>query len=405
MRLLVLGDIHLHAGSDRAVSEDFAALVDRTLAEGPFRLVLSGDVYDLAVAGASPLPERLAAIDAWHPAFHPALARLCRAGGAVVLVPGNHDAEMAEPAGRAFFEGKVPGACVSPWFHREPGVAHVEHGHQYDPDNAHPHPLASVGDPLGVLLTRRVLSRLGDLRLLRVAHATPIPIVIQCFIGYGLRTPGLIAYYAWLGVRTVLCGAAGFAAARGEGEARAEVLAGERGVPARELARLGALSARSVLENRLATFRRLYLDRLFSTFAMGAGGLAALFGLVRVSSAGLIACAAGALIAVTILSPNRYVGLVHERLRAAAHRIAALTGTPRVIFGHAHQLHDDGTYMNTGSFGMPPRGAPRTWVEIDGGVARHGAMVPGTAAAGAIAPDRGPLAPEEPAAVEATGVA
>jgi predicted phosphodiesterase len=379
MRVLVLGDIHLHEGSDRSASGDFAALVDRTLSEGPFRLVLSGDVYDLAVAGTAPLAERLAAIDGWHPAFHDALARLCRAGGDVVLVPGNHDAEMAEPAGRAFFEGRVPGAQVSPWFHREPGSVHVEHGHQYDPDNTHPHPLASQGDPLGVLLTRRVLSRLGDLRLLRVAHATPIPILVQCFVGYGLRTPGLVARYAWLGLRTVLRGARGFAAARDLGEARAEALAAERDLPASELRRLGALSARSVLENRPATFRRMYLDRLFASLAMAAGGIAAALGLVRLSSAGAIACAAAALMAATILSPNRYVGLVHERLRAAAHRIAALTGAPRVVFGHAHQLHDDGTYLNTGSFGMPPRGAPRTWVEIDGGVARHGAMVPGTA--------------------------
>lgn len=381
MRLLVLGDIHLHAGSDRSVSEDFAALLDRSLADaGPFRLVLSGDVYDLAVAGAAPLAERLAAIDAWHPRFHDALARLCRAGGEVILLPGNHDAEMAEPAGRAYFEERVPGGRVSAWFHREPGVAHVEHGHQYDPDNAHPHPLASLGDPLGVLLTRRVLSRLGDLRLLRVAHATPIPILIQCFIGYGLRTPGLVALYAWIGVRTMLRGARGFAEARATGAARAVALAAERALPPAELAHLASLSARSVLENRPATFRRLYLDRLFASIAMALGGIAAALGLVRLSSAGAIACAAGAVIAATILSPNRYVGLVHERLRAAAHRIAATTGAPHVVFGHAHQLHDDGTYLNTGSFGMPAKGAPRTWVELDGAIARHGAMAPGAAA-------------------------
>lgn len=379
MRLLVLGDIHLHDGSDRSVSEDFAALIGRALADGPFRLVLSGDVYDLAVAGDAPLPERLAAIDAWHPVFHDALARLCRAGGQVILVPGNHDAEMAEPEGRAFFEARVPGARVSPWFHREPGVAHVEHGHQYDPDNTHPHPLASDGDPLGVLLTRRVLSRLGDLRLLRVAHATPIPILLQCFLGYGLRTPGLVVRYALLGLATVWRGARGFGAARALGASRAEALAAELELPPAELRRLGDLSAASVLENRPATFRRMYLDRLFASVAMVAGGIAAALGIVRLSSAGAVACAAAALIAATILSPNRYVGLVHERLRAAAHRIAALTGAPRVVFGHAHQLHDDGTYLNTGSFGMPPRGAPRTWVEIDEGVARHGAMVPGSA--------------------------
>jgi predicted phosphodiesterase len=395
MRLLVLGDIHLHDGSDRAASDDFAALVERTLEEGPFRLVLSGDVYDLAVAGSAPLRERLEAIDAWHPRFHEALCRVCRAGGDVVFVPGNHDAEMVEPEGRAFFESRVPGARVSTWFHREPGVAHVEHGHQYDPDNAQPHPLASLGDPLGVLLTRTLLARLGDLRLLRVAHATPIPIVVQCFIGYGLRTPGLIALYAWIGMRTVLRGDRGFAAARAAGRDRARQLADERGLPAVELHDLAALSARSVLENRLAAFRRMYLDRLFASIAVALGGLAAVFGLLKLTSAAEIALAAVAVVLVTVLSPNRYVGLVQERLRTAAHRIAATAGAPRVIFGHAHQVHDDGTYLNTGSFGMPPRGVPRSWVMVHQGVATHGTMMPGAILP--AAPQRpGPVLETEP---------
>lgn len=379
MRLLVLGDIHLHAGSDRSASQDFAALVDRTLEAGPFRLVLSGDVYDLAVAGEAPVAERLAAIDAWHQSFHEALVRVCRAGGDVVLVPGNHDAEMAEPAGRAWLEERVPGARVSLWFHSEPGVAHVEHGHQYDPDNAHPHPLVSLGDPLGVLLTRRLLSRLGDLRLLRVAHDTPIPILVQCFLGYGLRTPGLVALYAWTGVKSVVRGDTGFDEARAEGQSRADALAHERGLPAEEVRALAGLSARSVLENRAATFRRLYLDRLFASVAVVLGGLAAALGLVRLSSAGAIACAGAAVVVATILSPNRYGGLVHERLRTAAHRIAAEARAPRVIFGHAHQLHDDGTYLNTGSFGMPPRGSPRSWVQVVDGLASHCTMMPGAA--------------------------
>ena len=396
MRLLILGDIHLHAGSDRAASEDFAALVDRTLADGPFRLVLSGDVYDLAAAGSSPLPERLAAIAAWHPAFHAALARVCAAGGDVQLVPGNHDAEMATPEGRAFFERAVPGGRISAWFVREPGVVHVEHGHQHDPDNAHAHPLADDADPLGVMLTRRILSRLGDLRLLRVAHATPIPILLQCFLAYGLRTPGLVARYTWLGVRAVLRGPAGFAEARASARARVAALAAERGLPAGQLHRLAALSAPSVYESRAATFRRLYLDRLFASYAIGAVALASALGLLRLGSAAAVALAAGVVILATFWSPNRSVGLVHERLRAAAHRIAAEAGTPRVVFGHAHQIHDDGTYMNTGSFGMPPRGRPRSWVEIAAGVAEHRTMAPGDGAVELPLPEPPALCPTPP---------
>lgn len=375
MRLVVLGDIHLHAGSDRAASRDFAAVVDRALAAGPFRLVLSGDVYDLAVAGARPLTERLTEIDAWHPAFHEALARVCRAGGDVVLVPGNHDAEMSTPEGRAFLEGRVPGVRVCVWFHHEPGLVHVEHGHQHDPDNTHPHPLATGSDPLGVMLTRRILSRLGDLRMLRIAHSTPLPAILACFVSYGLRTPGLIASYTWIGLRAVVRGSAGFAEARTAGRKNVAAFAAERGLPADQVHRLAAASAPSVFESRAATFRRLYLDRLLAGYVVGAGMLAAAIGLLRFGSAAAVAAVAGAVVGGTILAPNRYAGLVHGRLSTAAHRIARETGVPRVVFGHAHEQHDDGTYLNTGSFGLPPRGTPRTWIEIDeAGVAHHRSM-------------------------------
>jgi UDP-2,3-diacylglucosamine pyrophosphatase LpxH len=377
MRLVVLGDVHLHAGTDDGVSRDLAAVVDRYAAAGPTRLVLSGDIYDLAVAGSGPLLERLAAIDDRHAVFHDALARLCAAGGHVVLVPGNHDAEMLSAEGRTFFENRVPGGRVSPWFHREGDLVHVEHGNQYDPDNAHPHPLAPEGDPLGVLLTRRLLSRLGDLRLIPLSDRTPIPVLVHSFVGYGLRTPGMLARYVWLGLRTILRGSRGMAEARARGQERLRTVARQTRLDPAELGRLAGLSTRTTLESRGRLFRRLYLDRLLASAAMAIATLLVLTHTVRLASGGMAGSFALGALALAAVLPNRYRGRVAERLRDAAHRIAAESGVRYVVLGHVHQTVDDGVYLNTGSFGLPPRGQGRSYVEIASGGARHRTMLPG----------------------------
>ncbi|MBI2894654.1 MAG: metallophosphoesterase [Deltaproteobacteria bacterium] len=379
MRLLVLGDLHLHAGPEGAgVSRDIAVLIDRYAgdASGPPRLVLAGDVYDLAVAGTGPLAGRLADIDARHAAFHDALARLCRSGGDVVLVPGNHDAEMLGEEGRSWVEARVPGARVSPWFFREGKLVHVEHGSQYDPDNAHPHPLVPAGDPLGVMLTRGILSRLGDLRLVPLSDRTPIPVLLRCFVNYGLRTPGMVARYVCLGLGAVVRGPKGHAGARATGARRVAEAARERGLDASGLSALARLSARPTSANRALLFRRLYLDRLLASAAIACVAVLVLAGAIPFAPSTLFVGAA-LLAGLAALLPNRYRGHRTERLRQAAHEVARTTGVRYVVFGHAHEPSDDGTYLNVGPFGMPARGAPRTYVEIAGGMAQSRQMMPG----------------------------
>lgn len=89
-----------------------------------------------------------------HPGFVEALARFLAAGNRVEIVCGNHDAELFWPEVQdAFRRGVVeiwrgmpeaarPGAPdpdqlaarigFHDWFYYEPGVAWIEHGHQYD---------------------------------------------------------------------------------------------------------------------------------------------------------------------------------------------------------------------------------------------------------------------------------
>ncbi|MCA9719581.1 MAG: hypothetical protein H6713_17360 [Myxococcales bacterium] len=155
-----------------------------------FKLVLNGDAFDLlridrdvgqrAAASTSSLihpgsvsmasttlrgrrfgpvmtPDAAAAamleITAGHPVFIDALASVLLAGHEVIFLPGNHDLELQWPRVQAVILDAVerqarrradePRARAAssrlsfqPWFYHEPGRAWVEHGCQYDPENA-----------------------------------------------------------------------------------------------------------------------------------------------------------------------------------------------------------------------------------------------------------------------------
>ncbi|MEM9490760.1 MAG: hypothetical protein AAGC55_16550, partial [Myxococcota bacterium] len=97
---------------------------------------------------------KLDAVVERHPDFFQALARFLAAGNRIEIVAGNHDTEFCWPeVQQAFCDGVVrtwrtmpeasrPGARGADdlraaigfhvWFYYEPGVAWIEHGHQYD---------------------------------------------------------------------------------------------------------------------------------------------------------------------------------------------------------------------------------------------------------------------------------
>ncbi len=88
-----------------------------------------------------------------HPVFIDALAGVLLAGHEVVFLPGNHDLELQwarvqavirdaveRRARRRADEPRARAACsrmsFQPWFYYEPGRVWIEHGCQYDPENA-----------------------------------------------------------------------------------------------------------------------------------------------------------------------------------------------------------------------------------------------------------------------------
>jgi len=204
--LVVVSDLHLGRGKNPATrrwhrleaflyDEDFLAFCRWLCREQqgrgvPLRLVLNGDVFDFLriEPERGPLAEgprfgplltpALAAglvrdvLDG-HRAFADGLAEVLAAGHEVVLVPGNHDLELQwEPvqeevrrglAARLEARGAPPGAgaglSFAPWFLHEPGRIWIEHGCQYDPENAFRFPLRRrlAEGPLAEIVAERDL--------------------------------------------------------------------------------------------------------------------------------------------------------------------------------------------------------------------------------------------------------
>lgn len=193
--LLVVSDLHLGEDLNPSATEGsirdlklaernliaFLEHYSRCRSDGlPWRLVINGDMIDLLTICLFPdqhptvqwtelapdehrhgLGRRMdascAKIDAVidrHDAFTATLARFLAAGNRVEIVCGNHDAELFWPEVQEAFrcgvervwrgmpEAARPGAPgpaelgarigFHDWFYYEPGVAWIEHGHQYD---------------------------------------------------------------------------------------------------------------------------------------------------------------------------------------------------------------------------------------------------------------------------------
>lgn len=155
--LLVLSDLHISPPGPLATFQQGPALAAflQAHADPAVTLVLAGDIVDflqvegrppvLDMPGAPALMRRtLAAVAAepWGRAIFAGLADLLRAGGRIVLLPGNHDPELHHPHTRAVFLDALalpdhPGFTVhtadAPW---TTVVGHlpvrVGHGHRLD---------------------------------------------------------------------------------------------------------------------------------------------------------------------------------------------------------------------------------------------------------------------------------
>lgn len=304
MRVVVLSDLHLGAAAGTATEDAFVSflewLAERVRAEeGPWRLVLLGDLLDLlhAPAGASRPVATLDAVAARNRSALAALGAAAMHGVSVDVVPGNHDGELVDPelqerlcALVADAAGTSPALLrsalrVRPWFLLLPGILYAEHGSQYHALNAVADPLAPFG---------------------RWSRHLPPGAVLDLF-------------------------------GRAERGGRARALPHLAPAVLRALVRRGRTGAPTAAPHHL--------------FAQESGlsihGLAALLGLAEDSPTALLrnVCAA-------VLGRTDHVEARQQRAAVAAHQILAREGqqVPMYVFGHTHRvaqraLHAEGAEL------------------------------------------------------------
>lgn len=401
--LLVMSDLHLGEGmvggadalrahlarSRRALEHLLTHYAGQPVDGRPWRLVVAGDLIDFvrarlvvgprssAIAWARRAVDEVVAAD---PDAFLHLARFVAAGHELVILKGNHDADLHwdEVQARlvehlaAFVPGQADAVrrrvSFSRWFWHEPELVYVEHGNQYDRFCSFEHVLeptvgrggAELEDPIAHQ-TFRAFARLivGTLDVHAVDHWR-LPDFLRWLAGLG---PHLVARLLVTYASSLL-----WMVSTRRGLARATETAAphhrrRRGEIARRFSLPDAVvNALDDLRERPAGWRiRHGLRMLFMDQAFVVGSAAALLALLYVVSlpagarfAGVVVTIAVAAAATLALARARDVSPA-PKLRRAAARIGALVPVRFVVLGHSHvpevvPLELGATYFNTGSW-------------------------------------------------------
>jgi len=378
--LAIASDVHLTREGSAASAERLAKLL---ATHAGHELVLAGDIFNLSLDVPSRDPaESVQSIVAQYPELVRALTAHLKAGHAVTLIGGNHDAGVVAPDTRArllaLCELGDARLAIEPWFIRR-GAVHVEHGHVYDPDNAPAHPLAAWSpetEPLGISLTRRFLSPHDAFAFAHAHHTTPLQGLKRAFETFGARAPLMVMHYFATSSRLAAEAAVPerLGAEKARGAAAVAGFAERTGLPPALVQALLEALPRPTHEAFSNTFFRLYFDRVLATLGMAGGAARVLFG-------GLAGGALGGALALSSAlylrrswqqGVDRYSSLPVERLYAGAELVRRVTGAETVIFGHTHCEDEADGYINSASFTYTGRrGAPYLHVDPDGTVERR----------------------------------
>jgi len=424
--LLVISDLHLGEGirDDDAGSRDRLQRVDRELqqfvahytehrrGDRPWRLVINGDMVDFIAVCL--MPARAEILTELHPDDHiyglgtrahaaavkmqrvlerhdetfRALARFVGRGNELSLVIGNHDAEFHWPAVQRQLRAAIvsrweeepnrtgqrdPVAVAEaiqffPWFYLEPGVAWIEHGHQYDPYCSFDSILdPSSGEPelevnVGAAIVRYV--------------ANPFTMDVSEHWGRGFW--GYLSFWSSQGV---VGGAAILAAYRDmalrliwdwharrsrservrlrkdKNRARLARMARGARVPIGVLRRVLRLHRAPVIVDLGRIMRAIMLDRLLLLFAAPVILLVP-FAVVSWSwlPVAVLLSLVGLGVLIHLVSSDREPVDPQGQLRRVSALIRKIARVPIVVFGHSHQALAEGRegemYFNTGTW-MP----------------------------------------------------
>ena len=400
--LLIISDLHLGEDLGRPrrterLERELVAFLDHHRSDGTsWRLVINGDMLELAGIvlrpdeipavtegrsewerhehhyglGSSPTAAvtKMQAIAEHHVPVFQALGRFLRAGHLLSVVMGNHDAELHWPEVQEVFRHAVVGGDHAlgssiefhPWYFYEPGVAWVEHGHQYDPYCSFEHVVEPTTnqqeiDPnVGFLLMRYIASHFdrdlhhvqgkGFFSLMRVWLSQKPSALLAILRGYVDMSWRLAGY--WI---------ANQGPRRRAHQARvAARLRGLTNLPDGHHS-LTQLWEPPVVLHPGRLVRALMMDRLGLLVSMPLFLLSILTLPSGVQSAALLLGIPVLMILAGLACQAREPMHPGEVMRARAHQVLSLIGAPFVVMGHSHQpCHDiaeHGAYLNTGTLG------------------------------------------------------
>jgi hypothetical protein len=435
-RLLILSDLHLGRDCkaitgvrfgtrpDPQFDSAFVDLLDHYTAVEPerWRLVLAGDFIDFVEVvvvpdesgpgsvtfelskeerryGLGTEAERaVVKLDMtfdYHRRFFEALGRFVRRGGEVVVLRGNHDAEMHWPRVQKEFRRRLAELAfdgesldvdrhleernafqsrllIAPWCYVEPGRVYVEHGHQYDEYCSFDHQLYPVSPsnphqidtPLFMFAMRYFVNRMTDFGSHDVQKWGA-----REYLAYA-REKGLggFAYAAQMAAGAAMravwyAGQLAYGRAAGYSREHTRALAEQAqrfGVDEERLREVDALKHEPVTHNLPELLRLLYLDRVVLGLSAVLGALLVLLSFTHVwlELGGLVVVATVAYRFNKWLEPRRFLVPGPKQAHAAS-RIARLLDVPLVVMGHSHvrRLTDLGEgrwYVNTGCWLPPP---------------------------------------------------
>ena len=420
---------------DRAIADMIGALL-REVGEGDLCLVLNGDIFDFdaprvikgesqfhdqarSAANAAPMLE---AILDDHPVFVEAMGSVLAAGHELVIVSGNHDAQLVFPRLREVLTDRFVAAALlvkakrgehasvelqselrgrivfRAWFHRTDDGILIEHGNQYDEYCAHRYPMAPFGltrdevqPTLGSLAARNLLSRMGYFNP-HVDRSYMLSIV-----GYAVHWARYYMFsrhslaVAWMlgAVRTMasLIRSRHLGSAS-ERDANICAAAEETGVDKDIVARHAALFSKPSEDGLVRVSRELWLDR--------AALAAVVFSVVGV----WLLLAKGPTLVGAAFTPLLFVGYelampkptLDDNWRAVQKRandVARIHGVRAVVFGHTHNaigVWDDGVFLgNCGSWSaayqdiectqLLHKEMPLVWLRSDGAETLGGGLI------------------------------
>jgi len=417
--LLVISDLHLgerlglgrepDPRTERALVDFLVHHTEHRRDERPWRLVINGDAVDLV--GMCLMPHEIDQVEGLDDADHlyglgehghasalklgavvrahadvfRALAAFVGVGNDVVMVIGNHDAELHWPASQQLLKralatywaedarSHLPGArtseevaeqlVVHDWFYLEDGVAWIEHGHQYDPYCSFDEVLEPSTDE------RRIDPNVGAAILRFVAnHFTA-----DASEHWGSGFAGYLSWWVSQGLDKALDILGGYrdmvltlvahwrdrqparlAARRARARARRARLARRFRLTPELLHRLAALRHEPVVTDLRRLVQAVMLDRLLLMFATP---LLLVLPLLLPWSwmpwSWSAALAVWGVWGVACLVERESTD-PRASMREVAGRIRRSVRVPIVVMGHSHdpcaEVGEDGAYFNTGTW-------------------------------------------------------